>query len=63
VVALEDLAEVTSVALAQVTWRTSATNTQALDDVISLAAAFTTTALIVHITGHTPCRITAPTES
>ena len=55
------LVALTSAALAQVAWRMSATSTSASDGA-DLAAAFTTTASIAHITGLIPGRIPAPTE-
>jgi hypothetical protein len=55
---LEVLAETTSVALA---WRTLATTTL-VDGVVSLAAAFTITALVARITSHTLGHTPAPTE-
>src|SRR5713226_2761072 len=54
------LAEVTSATSAEVTWR--AEITLAVEDVISSAAAFTTTALVARITSHTADRTPAPTE-
>ena len=55
------LVALTSAALAQVAWRMSATSTSASDGA-DLAAAFTTTASIAHITGLIPGRTPAPTE-
>ena len=64
-VVLEVLPELASAALAQAKWRTAATSTLALEDAVSLATAFTTTASVARITRITrqpPGRILAPTE-
>jgi hypothetical protein len=55
-------AAVTWEVLAEVTWRASAELTLAAEGVISPAAAFTTTALVVRITYDTARRTTAPIE-
>jgi hypothetical protein len=58
----EVLAELTSAALAEVTWRASAEITLTAEGVISRAAAFTTTALVVRITHDTTGLTPAPIE-
>src|SRR6266403_4116463 len=55
-------AEVTSVASAAVAWPACAESTLAEDAAISLAAVFTITALVAHITRRTPRRTPATTE-
>src|SRR6202171_2565453 len=56
------LAEVAWAVSAEVTWRACTAITLAREDVISLVAAFTTTALIAKITRHIAGRTPAPIE-
>src|SRR2546430_5295720 len=56
-------AEVASEVLAEITWRACVAITLVVNDVISLTAAFTTTASVARITRHTTGRTPATTEA